>query len=151
MKIKLALFSFSALVIYACHTSKKSTTSITTSANSVNTTTVATTTTATTPSVAVVKPPKPADGVYDPGEEELTAIQTQYPQYKETTLPQLKEGYVLYAVSACKSCHGAENIYAYDDYRWMTILQDMSYKAKLTPPQKEAVTRYVFAIKAAKK
>lgn len=147
MKIKLALLSLSVIIVYACHTSKKSTTSATTSASSVSTTTVVTTTTAITPSVAVTKTSKPAKGVYEPGEEELAAIQLQY---KDATLPQLKEGYVLYAVSACRSCHGAANIYAYRDDQWLMILQDMAYKAKLTPPQKEAVTRYVFAVKAAK-
>jgi cytochrome c5 len=144
MKTKLALLSLSALVIYSCHTSKKSTTSTTSSANT--NTTVATSTIATTPSVAVVRTRKAADGVYEPGEEEVAAIK---PQYNDATLQQLKEGYTLYAISACKSCHGAANIYAYREDKWLFILQDMAYKAKLTAPQKEAVTRYVFAIKAA--
>ena len=69
-------------------------------------------------------------------------------QYKDATLEQLKEGYVLYAKSACISCHSAVNIYLYREDKWAFIMQDMAYRAKLTASQKDAVLKYVYAIKA---
>lgn len=140
MKTKLVLFALSAITVVACHTSKKTTISTATVPKTETTTTVE------TPSVAViVKPPKPADGVYEPGDEELVAIQAQY---KDATIEQLKEGYTLYAKSACISCHGTVNIYKYPADKWPYVIQDMAYRAKLTPTQKDAVLKYVYAIKA---
>jgi hypothetical protein len=64
-------------------------------------------------------------------------------------LAQLKEGYVLYAKSACVSCHMAFDIYRIPSEKWLFIATDMSYKAKLTSSQKDAVYKYVCAVKAA--
>lgn len=144
MRIKLALFTLSAIAVVACHTSKKTTTS-TATAPKTETATVQPTVAA-TPTPAIVKTRKTADGVYEPGEEELAAIQ---PQYKDVTLQQLKEGYTLYAKSACISCHGTVNIYNYPSEKWMFIIPDMAYRAKLLPAQTDAIFRYVYAIKAA--
>lgn len=88
---------------------------------------------------------KPANGVYAPGNEELTAIQTQY---KETTLEQLQEGHQLYTNGACVNCHGAKGIYQYDELAWKGIINDMAKKARITLEQKDAVYKYVLAIKA---
>lgn len=146
MRTKLALFTFFALVIVACHTSKKSTTSTASTTKTPATETVATATTAEAPSPVVVRSRKVFDGVYEPGEEEVTAVQ---PQYKDVTLVKLKEGYTLYAKSACVSCHGPVNIYNYPNEKWPFILNDMCYRAKLTASQTDAVYKYVYAIKAA--
>lgn len=143
MKTKLVLFTLLIIIAAACHTSKKSTTSTAESAPVVTATTPAV---AATPTTAVVKPVKSTDGVYEPGEEELAAVQ---PQYKDATLAQLKEGYTLYAKSACISCHGTVNIYEYPSHKWVFVLPDMFYRAKLTPAQQDAVTKYVYAIMAA--
>lgn len=88
---------------------------------------------------------KSADGIYVPGEEELTAIQAKY---KETTMAQLQEGHYLYTTGACINCHRAKNIYRYDETQWKDILEKMSDAAHLTATQKDAVSKYVFAIKA---
>lgn len=145
MKKSFIYISFAVLVTAACSTSKKTTTSSSpVSVNSTNS--VKSATAEVTPTVSVVKSMKSPDGVYEPGEEELLAIQ---PQYKDVTGTQLKEGYVLYAKSACVSCHGAVNIYTFPTFKWPMVLQDMAYRAKLTPEQKESVTRYVYAVLAA--
>ena len=144
MRTKFALFALSALIVVACHTSKKSTTSTSTTKTPA-TESVATATTAEAPK-PVVKSRKAFDGIYEPGEEEVTAVQPQYPG---ATLEQLKEGYVLYAKSACVSCHSPISIYYYPTAKWPFILEDMSYKAKLTASQKDAVFKYVYAIVAA--
>lgn len=147
MRNKLVLFALTGLALLACHTSKKTTTSTAEATKTTaTTTTVVTTTTVETTAPPIMKARKAFDGIYEPGEEELVAIQSQY---KDATLAQLNEGYSLYAKSACISCHTAQNIYVYKEDRWSFILQDMCYKAQLNTSQKEAVTRYVFAIKAA--
>lgn len=131
--MKKLLFLFTALiVIAACGSSKKSTVSAPV---------------APAPTSAPVVTAKPGSGIYDPGSEELAAIQAQY---KDVSLEKLKQGYVLYAHSACISCHEAQNIYKYDEMRWGFIMNDMAVRAKLTPEQKDAVYKYVLAIKAAK-
>jgi mono/diheme cytochrome c family protein len=90
---------------------------------------------------------KPSDGIYAPGEEELTVIQ---PYYKDITLDKLNKGYSLYAQSACIQCHSAKNIYTIETSQWKDILNDMSEKAKISDEQKDAVNKYVLAIKATK-
>lgn len=129
------------LCIVACHTSKKSKTS------SVVTKPVDTTIPAETPpSPTIVVAAKPKNGVYEPGNEELVAIQAQY---KDETLEKLKQGYQIYAKGACTNCHGVENIYKFKEAEWKSICDDMSEKAALTAVQKEAVYKYVLAIKYA--
>ena len=120
------------VIIAACCTTKKSTLSSTGLTSN-----------------PVVKPPllftKPANGIYAPGNEELIAIQTRY---KNVTLDQLKEGHVLYTVGACVNCHSAINIYTYDETQWSDIIDNMAEKAYLSDAQKDAVHKYVLAIKA---
>lgn len=129
---KTILLSAALIIISACSSSKKST---------------STAPVPPTPPATPVVAAKPSNGIYDPGNDELTAIQAQY---KDVSLEKLKQGYVLYAHSACISCHEAQNIYKFDEMRWGFIMNDMAVRAKLTPEQKDAVYKYVLAIKAAK-
>lgn len=88
---------------------------------------------------------KPRNGVYPPGNEELAAIQKQYP---DASMGKLQEGYSIYT-GACTGCHGTKNIYRYSAVKWKEILDEMAPKAKLYGLQKDAVYQYVLAIKAA--
>lgn len=135
------LFTLAALVIAACHSTKKSTTSTASNAPA-----AAPTASVAAPSTtaAVVKP-KSWTGIYEPGEEELTAIKAQY---NDVTMEHLKQGYVLYAKSACVSCHNAKGIYQFDVMRWKLIIDNMAREAKINDVQKDAVYKYVLAIKA---
>lgn len=90
---------------------------------------------------------KPVTGIYPPGKEELSAIQTQY---REVTMEQLQQGYAIYAKGACINCHGAMNIYKRTEVQWKGIIEDMAKKARITDAQKDAVHKYVLAIKAAR-
>jgi len=128
---KITLIAITAIIIAACSTSKK--TSKSTAPSDAN------------KPIASVSP-KPSNGVYTPGNDELTAIQVQY---KEVTLEQLKFGHIIYTDGACTNCHGAKGIYKYDVANWKVIMDDMSIRAKLTDAQKAAVYKYVLAIKAA--
>ncbi len=148
---KIPLIVSAALLIVACHTSKKTTTSSAeTKPVAVNTptTTVPTVTVPALPTAAgPYMPAKSADGIYFPGDEELAAIQ---PKFSDLTLEKLREGYTLYTGKACTSCHGTVNIYQIPDWNWMNIINQMAYKAQITSEQKDAVYKYVLAIKAAK-
>ncbi len=135
------------LIITACHTSKKTTTSTT---SEPVTNTAPTKTLSATEQPATFGPSmgaKSADGIYLPGEEEVAALQ---PRYMDITLAKLREGYTLYTSNACTRCHGAVNVYQISDMNWMNIIIRMAYKANITDSEKDAVYKYVLAIKAAK-
>ena len=85
------------------------------------------------------------DGIHAPGTEELKAIQMQY---NDITLEKLKEGHVLYTQGACIHCHTPQNIYDHDQAQWKSIIDDMALKAGISDVQKDAVYKYVLAIKA---
>lgn len=94
------------------------------------------------PTVAVEKPD---NGVHEPTQKEYLAIQEKY---INVSLDQLKEGYKIYSQGACINCHEAKNIYKRSDEKWGHIIDDMAEKARLSDSEKDAVTKYVFAIKA---
>jgi hypothetical protein len=102
--------------------------------------------TQTSAATSEVKSAKPCNGVYAPGEEELAAIQVRY---KEVTIQTLSEGHQLYT-GVCTMCHPAKNIYNYTEESWPHIMNNMAPKAKISAREKDAVYKYVLAIKAAK-
>jgi len=95
--------------------------------------------------VSTFPTPKPTDGVHAPENEELAAIQSKY---KDVTLDKLKEGHMLYTQSACIQCHAPLNIYAHSEEKWKDIIGDMAQRAQITDSQRDAVYKYVLAIKA---
>jgi len=137
----LILITFAVIVIAACSSRKKSTTSTTSTAT--NPTSAATNTS--TVSSGPIMVSKLAEGVHAPEDQELAAIQMQY---KDVTKAQLNEGYVLYAFTACVGCHNAKSIYTRPTESWKDIVEDMAKKAQISDAQKDAVYKYVLAIKA---
>ena len=129
------LLSAAFLVLSACSPSKKTST------------TPAPPVTATPPAAAAspIMMAKSPDGIYPPGNSELTALQTRY---SDVTLAQLSEGHTLYTQSACIGCHKPKSIYKYDEASWKGIIDNMAIQAKITASQKDAVYKYVLAIKA---
>jgi len=127
------------LTIAACK-GKKNTTST-------NTTTTNTSSNNSTP-VGPTMQPKSKDGLFEPGQEELTAVQAQF---KDVNMDDLKNGYEIYNKGACVSCHGAKNIYKRPTDHWKGIIDDMAARAALSSSQKDAVFKYVMAIKATQK
>lgn len=111
------------IAIAACSTTQKSTTS----------------TDAISPFIA-----NPATGAIPPGNNELTAIQAKY---KDVTLQTLVDGHALYT-GVCTKCHSPKSIYRLQEAEWPLILDDMAKKAEITDTQKDAVNKYVLAIKA---
>ena len=140
---KITLIAIATLIIAACSSSKKSTSSTAATSPASTSVTSTPTTSNSTPSIAIVE--KPANGIYAPGNEELVAIQAQY---KDVTSEKLKEGHTIYTQGACINCHGAKNIYKRGETQWKDIIEDMAHKAQITDDQKDAVYKYVLAIKA---
>jgi mono/diheme cytochrome c family protein len=79
-----------------------------------------------------------------PGEAQLTAIKAKYP---DATAEQLKQGHSIY-IGACTNCHGQKNIFKRSEASWLHEIDDMSPKAKLTAVEKDALTKYILAMKA---
>lgn len=111
---KITIVAVSAIIMAACGSSKKSSTP-----------------SAAAPSIV-------------PGEAQLTAIKSKYP---DATTEQLTEGYSIYT-GACTNCHGQKNIFKRSEASWLHEIDDMSPKAKLTAAQKDALTKYILAMKA---
>jgi mono/diheme cytochrome c family protein len=135
--LKIAIVASLTLTIAACSVFKKNKT----------TPTPPSTTVGTTSSIPDPAPPKKSkNGVIAPSNEELTAIQATY---KEVTMQTLTNGYAIYT-GVCTNCHDAMNIHSRTTEQWQNIIDDMAPKAKLTDTQKDAVYKYVLAIKATK-
>ena len=120
------------VIIAACNTTRRTTTTSTT------------TTTNDTP----VNPfpfGKPADGINAPGAPELTALQMRY---QDVTMDKLNEGYVIYTQGACIKCHNAQSIYMLNEEKWKGILDDMALRARISDAEKDAVNKYVLAMKS---
>jgi cytochrome c1 len=133
MKIfKIYSLAAAVLIVAACHTTKKTETTASTPAAKE------------TPAAPVSEAVKSKNGVFAPGEEQVTAVQMKHPG---ATLANLTEGYKLYT-GACTNCHGTKSIYRIAEAKWPAIINDMAYEAKLTATEKEALTKYIFAIKA---
>lgn len=122
------------LIISACSATKKSTTSSSPAASTTATIPV-------TDNFLFTNSPK---GIQYPGDEELIAIQVKF---KDVTLDHLKEGHEIYTQGACVGCHTAQNIYQKSEENWKPIIDDMSFRANLSDSQKDAVYKYVLAIK----
>jgi hypothetical protein len=141
--IKISALAFSFLLIIAACKSKKKTTDSGTS-----TTTNNSTPTATKTETAVAGPLLPArssGGVNAPGNEELAAIQKNH---AAVTMETLNQGYAVYTGAQCTGCHGAKNIYNRAEENWPGIIDRMAKKAEINDVQKDAVLKYVLAVKA---
>ncbi len=88
---------------------------------------------------------KPDNGVHEPTEKEYIAVQQRY---IFVSMDQLKKGYMIFSQGACINCHEPKNIYKRSEEKWANIIDEMSNLAKLTESEKDAVSKYVFAIKA---
>lgn len=87
---------------------------------------------------------KPAARIYKPTEATLSALQNTTGEVKMETL---MEGFTIFTAGACINCHVANDINDYGELRWRKIIDDMAPKAYLTAVQKDAVLKYVIAIK----
>ena len=128
------------IVIAACKTSKKTKNSGAAGSPTATTKTAATETATAGPML----PARSKSGVNPPGAEELAAIQVKY---KDVTMEKLSEGHSIYT-GVCTGCHGTKSIYTRAEEKWQDIINDMAERAKITDAQKDAVYKYVLAVKA---
>jgi hypothetical protein len=100
------------------------------------------------PPVAVVPRMAPSvmsdDGIFVAGNAELAALQLKD---KNVTMQTLLEGHKLYT-GICTDCHQAKSIYSRPEVAWPGILTSMAKEANITNKQKDAIYKYVLAIKA---
>lgn len=127
-----------AIGIAACHTTKKSSTTTETTPAPVATTTPTTTTEPAKTSFSMFS------GSSAPGEQQVNAIQMRNPG---TTLEQLSKGHSIYT-GECAGCHRVFSVYNYTQEAWPAIIDRMAHKADITEGQKDALSRYIFAMKA---
>ena len=145
MKTKNVILICAAVIIFvACRATKNNATTASSVSASASTSTV----TASQPAAQnSFESTKYTHGVYPPGNQELTAIQTKY---STVTLDVLQQGFTIYTIGKCINCHGSQNIYKYNEAQWKDIMDDMALKANISDAEKDAVYKYVLAIKAAK-
>lgn len=74
-------------------------------------------------------------------------VNTLNGKYSEQELAVIKQGFAIYT-NECTKCHGEKNILSFNESEWANIIDDMAPKAKLNSTQKEAVSKYILAIKA---
>ncbi len=131
---RLTSLSIAVCMMVSCHTTKKTETisKVTISKPEV------------IEEIPVSEAVKSKNGVFAPGQEQATAVKEKYP---DATLQQLTEGYGIYT-GTCTNCHGTKSIYRISEVNWPYIIDDMSMRSRLTTSQKEALTKYIFAIKA---
>ena len=86
------------------------------------------------------------EDVYTPGDAQLKAIQVKY---ADVTAATLKEGYDVYT-GPCTNCHGKKNMYHDSEAEWQHNIDRMAPKAKITDAQKDALWKYVLAMRMAK-
>ncbi|MBK6833338.1 MAG: cytochrome c [Bacteroidetes bacterium] len=134
-KNKLLLAIIISLIVSACSNSKKVR----------KTNSVASSPVVATPATPSFSATKSNDGIYPPGQEELSAINIKYP---DASLAKLQEGYLIYTQGACIQCHGTVSIYSHDEEQWKNIIDDMAQRAKISDLEKDAVYKYVFSIKS---
>jgi cytochrome c5 len=82
----------------------------------------------------------------EPGEAALKAIQAKD---AAVTAETLKEGYAVYS-GPCTNCHGKKNLYKQTDAEWQEDINRMAGRAKITDAQKDALSKYVLAMRMAK-
>lgn len=143
---RLTIISLSAAIM-ACSSPKKSSTSTAPTATPPPVATSPTTAPAPVESGPGLPPGFLASiktGINPPGDPELAAIQSTY---KEVTMQTLQDGYKLYT-GDCTKCHMAFSIYRIEEQHWKGLIDDMARRAEMTASQKDAVYKYVLAVKA---
>jgi hypothetical protein len=82
----------------------------------------------------------------EPGDAALKAMQTKH---AGVTAEILKEGYAVYT-GPCTNCHKPKNLYKQTDAEWQDDINRMAGRAKISDAQKDALSKYVMAMRMAK-
>ncbi|MBS1636850.1 MAG: hypothetical protein JST26_13115 [Bacteroidetes bacterium] len=118
----------SAGIFLACHSSKSATTSSSSSTSGSGSSTASSSSAA-------------------PSTETLVNIAKS--KWPDITAATINEGKDLYQSGACTGCHGPKNITKRSAEEWPGIIDRMATKAKISDTQKDAVLKYVLAMKMA--
>jgi len=89
-------------------------------------------------------PSSTTKAVVDPNESLIRASKDRFP---DITADKLNQGRSIYYGGACVNCHAAKNISNWDEEQWSKILDNMAKQANLTQPEKDAVWKFIIAVK----
>lgn len=132
-KLAFAVLASAAMVYVGCKSHKNTTTS------------AAAATPPPANQAAPPPPPPPPSGTATPGIDQLVQIaQSRWPDVNAKTL---SDGKDLYYNGACVNCHGAKKISRFSEEEWPSIMDRMAPKAQISDAQKDAVLKYVIAVK----
>ena len=70
-------------------------------------------------------------------------------RWPDATKASLTAGQVIYTTK-CTQCHGIKSIQNRTEAEWIHEIDDMSPKAKLTPEEKETLSRYLLSARELK-
>jgi hypothetical protein len=79
-----------------------------------------------------------------PTDAQLTAVKARFP---DATKEELQKGHAVYT-GACTRCHGTKDITGYTEEKLLGIVDVMAKKAKLSPDDKQALTRFAIGVRA---
>jgi hypothetical protein len=79
----------------------------------------------------------------NPGNAELKAIQTRFP---DATLVTLSKGYSIYS-GVCTGCHKQKDMFVNSEEDWKHDADRMSKKAHISDEEKDALWKYVLAMR----
>jgi cytochrome c5 len=65
-----------------------------------------------------------------------------------TTLEELKQGKIIFD-NKCTTCHAAKKIVGRTEESWKDAIEKMAPKAKLSPEEKEKLTKYILSFREA--
>lgn len=72
-------------------------------------------------------------------------------KWPDVTAQTIDEGQAIYTTGACIKCHVAAKIETISEQEWPPIIDRMARKAHISDTQKDAVMKYVLAMKIAGK
>ncbi len=78
-----------------------------------------------------------------------TDLQVAQKHWKDATASQLNEGYSLF-IHRCGNCHYLYRPSRFSEEKWKQEIPEMGKKAKLDPPQTEAIMRYILTSRETK-
>ena len=85
---------------------------------------------------------------YTPTILHVDGFKNKYPQIDSISLKTLEMGHQLYNYGVCIKCHIAKDLFAFDDLKWARIIPDMSMRAHISEKEKDALVKYIMAIKS---
>lgn len=82
---------------------------------------------------------------YTPSEKQMSVAEKRWPN---TQASEVSEGQHIY-VTKCAECHMAFDIMEFSEKKWVHEIEKMAPKAKLTPEEKEKLSKHILSYREA--